>query len=97
VTRDDDRADSRRRPVPHEVERLLAERGDPLMATAIAKVSVNGGHTWRPATVTAQGGGRFRIAFLAPAGSFVTLRVHATDAAGGSVTETIQRAYGIAS
>ncbi len=36
VTRDDDRADSRRRPVPHEVERPLAERGDPLMATAIA-------------------------------------------------------------
>ena len=36
MTRDDDRADSRRRPVPHEVERLLAERGDPLMATAIA-------------------------------------------------------------
>jgi hypothetical protein len=34
---------------------------------------------------------------LAPAGSFVTLRVHATDTAGGSVTETIKRAYGIAS
>jgi hypothetical protein len=64
---------------------------------ASAKVSVNGGHTWQPATVTAQGGGRFRIAFLAPAGSFVTLRVHATDTAGGSVTETIKRAYGIAS
>jgi hypothetical protein len=69
----------------------------PRVTRASAKVSVNGGHTWRPATVTAQGGGRFRIAFLAAAGSFVTLRVHATDAAGGSVTETIQRAYGIAS
>jgi RNA polymerase sigma-70 factor (sigma-E family) len=32
----DDRADSARQAVPHEVERLLAERGDQLMRTAIA-------------------------------------------------------------
>lgn len=63
---------------------------------AAAKVSFNGGRSWRPATVTARGDGRFRITFSAPAGAAVTLRVHAADAAGGSVTETIQRGYRIA-
>ena len=32
-------------------------------------------------------------AFIAPAGALVTLRTHATDAAGGSITETITSAY----
>jgi hypothetical protein len=67
-------------------------------ATAItgasAQVSVNDGHTFRAATVTPLGGGRFRIGFTAPARASVTLRVSATDAAGGSVTETILRGYG---
>jgi hypothetical protein len=63
---------------------------------ASAKVSFNDGHTFRPAAVTPQGGGRFRICFTAPAGTDVTLRVSATDAAGGSVTETILHGYGIA-
>jgi hypothetical protein len=64
---------------------------------ASASASFDGGHTWHPATVTGQGGGRFRITFAAPAGADVTLRVHATDVAGGSVTETITSAYGVAS
>jgi hypothetical protein len=34
--------------------------------------------------------------FTAPAGAYVTLRTSATDAAGGSITETITRAYRIA-
>ncbi len=38
-------------------------------------------------------GGNFRIAFTAPGGVDVTLPVSATDAAGGSITETILRAY----
>jgi hypothetical protein len=63
---------------------------------ASAKVSFNDGHTYRAVTVTPQGGGRFRISFTAPAGTKVTLRVSATDAAGGSVTETIRRGYAIA-
>ena len=42
---------------------------------------------------TALGGGHFRIAFSAPAGVDVTLRVTAADAAGGSIRETILRAY----
>lgn len=62
-----------------------------------AQVSFNGGVSWQPASVTRPGGGQFRAAFAGPAGAFVTLRVTATDAAGGSITETILRAYKIAS
>ena len=48
-----------------------------------------------PARVTAAGNGQFRIIYAAPAGVDVSLRVSATDAAGGSITETIVRAYGV--
>jgi hypothetical protein len=64
---------------------------------ASAQVSYNDGQTWQPATVTSSGGGNFRISFTAPRGVDPTLRVSATDAAGGSITETIIRAYGVAS
>jgi hypothetical protein len=60
---------------------------------ATAQVSVDDGRTWRPATVTPAGGGRFDVAFTAPPRAFVTLRVHAADAAGGQITETITRGY----
>jgi hypothetical protein len=60
---------------------------------ATALVSYDGGRTWRPADVTPAGGGNFAISFTAPAGANVTLRTSATDAAGGSITETIQDAY----
>jgi hypothetical protein len=66
------------------------------VTSAAATVSFTGGQTWHPATVTAVSGGRFRITFNAPAGAEVTLQVHATDAAGGSVTETISNAYQVA-
>jgi hypothetical protein len=62
-----------------------------------ARVSFTSGRTWQPATVTALGHGRFRITFTARPGAYVTLRTRATDAAGDSVTETIQRAYQITS
>lgn len=62
-----------------------------------AQVSFDGGVSWQPASVTRPGGGQFRAAFAAPPGAFVTLRVTATDAAGGSITETILRAYQTAS
>ena len=45
--------------------------------------------------MVARGGGNFRIAFTAPGGVDVTLRVSATDAAGGSITENILRAYSV--
>jgi hypothetical protein len=62
-----------------------------------AAYSLNDGQSWQPASVTAAGGGRFSIGFSAPAGTDVTLRVSATDAAGGSITETIVRAFGVSS
>jgi hypothetical protein len=55
-------------------------------------VSFNGGKTWQAATVTGTGG-NYAAVFNAPAGALVTLRTSATDAAGGSVTETITNAY----
>jgi len=57
------------------------------------RVSFDGGATWHPAQVTGPRPDRFNAAFTAPAGVFVTLRVTAHDQAGGSVAETIQRAY----
>jgi hypothetical protein len=63
---------------------------------AAVQVSFDGGKTWRAATVTGSGGG-YRAAFTAAAGSYVTLRVTAADAAGGQISETITRAYKIAS
>jgi hypothetical protein len=62
---------------------------------ASAQFSYNDGQTWRAATVTPLGGGHFQMAFTAPGGVDVTLRIHATDAAGGAITETILRAYGV--
>jgi len=60
---------------------------------ATVAVSVNGGATWQPATVTPAGGGLFNVTFTAPPGAFVSLRVHAADAAGDQITETITRGY----
>ena len=62
-----------------------------------ARVSFTGGRSWRPAAITSLGRGHFRITFRGRPGAYVTLRTRAADAAGGSVTETIQRAYRIAS
>ena len=62
---------------------------------ATAQFSYDDGQSWQAATVTPLGGGHFQMAFSAPGGVDVTLRVHATDAAGGAITETILRAYGV--
>lgn len=60
---------------------------------ATAQFSFDGGKTWRTATVTRSGAETFAMTFIAPAGTEVTLRTHAADTAGGSITETIQGAY----
>lgn len=67
------------------------------VTSAAAWTSCNSGTSWRRAAVTASGDGNFRIAFSKPPDCDVTLRVSAADAAGGSVSETITRAYAIAS
>ncbi|HEY1917573.1 MAG TPA: hypothetical protein VGH27_18545 [Streptosporangiaceae bacterium] len=60
------------------------------------QASFNDGKTWTTASVTGQGGS-YHARFAAPASSNVTLRVTATDAAGGKVSDTINRAYATAS
>jgi hypothetical protein len=62
---------------------------------ATVAVSFDGGKSWHPARVSGRGG-HYTAAFSAPAGALVTLRTSATDAAGGSVTETITKAYRVA-
>lgn len=57
-----------------------------------AQVSFDGGTTWQPATVTGSGTS-YQASYTAPADSFVTLKVTATDAAGGQISETITSAY----
>ncbi len=64
---------------------------------ATVSVSFDGGKSWHPATVTRAGQGQFTAVFAAPAGAYVTLRTSAADAARGGITETITRAYQIAS
>jgi hypothetical protein len=64
---------------------------------ARVQVSFNDGKTWRVTSVAAAGGGQFRAVFTAPPGALVAMRVTATDTAGGSIRETILRAYKIAS
>jgi hypothetical protein len=66
----------------------------PAITSAALAVSFDGGRTWQPAQVTpGSAAGQFIASFTAPAGAFVTLRTTAADAAGGSVTESITRAY----
>jgi len=86
------------RPGPQAVEVTAGHiqlGGAAKVTGATARVSFNDGDSWYPARVTAQGGGRFRVTYSAPAGADVTLRVSASDAAGGSIGETIVRGYGV--
>lgn len=64
--------------------------------TMTVQESADNGKAWRSASVHSLGGGRFQATFTAAAGDYVTLRTRAADAAGGSITETIARAYKIA-
>jgi hypothetical protein len=67
------------------------------IAGVTAEVSFNSGKSWHPATVTAVTPGQYRLAFTAPAGAEVTLRVSAADRDGDSMTETIVRGYRVGS
>ena len=66
------------------------------VAGAQVAVSVDGGKSWHPATVTGAAGS-YAASFTAPAGARVSLRTSAADAAGGTVTETLINAYQVAS
>jgi hypothetical protein len=66
----------------------------PVTRASVA-VSFNGGKTWHQASITGTAG-HYAAVFSATAGAMVTLRTTASDAAGGSFTETITNAYRIA-
>ncbi|HEY3717422.1 MAG TPA: hypothetical protein VGL39_23100 [Jatrophihabitantaceae bacterium] len=61
-------------------------------------VAVDGG-ALAPQQVRSLGGGRYLVTVVNPAvasGTGMTVSLHATDAAGGSITQTVQTAYTIA-
>jgi hypothetical protein len=57
------------------------------------QVSFDQGKTWHAATVTRLADESFRAMFTAPPQAPVSLRTHAADAAGDTITETIPGAY----
>jgi hypothetical protein len=70
-------------------------------ATAITglsySIAVDGGK-YTPQHVRSLGGGRYLVTVVTPAaaaGTGVSVQLHATDAAGGSITQTVQTAYTI--
>lgn len=65
------------------------------IVSATAQVSFDAGKTWQPATVTRVSAGNYRVTFSAPASGDVTLRFMASDAAGGSISDTITNAYAV--
>jgi hypothetical protein len=59
-------------------------------------VSFDGGVTWRAAQVSRQGADGFSVSYENPPGrGTASLRIHVTDADGGSLSQTIDNAYGI--
>jgi hypothetical protein len=59
---------------------------------AKVEFSTDDGKTWQPATVRPLGDGNYSANFSAGKG-FVSLRVSGADAAGGTISETVTRAY----
>jgi hypothetical protein len=63
-------------------------------------VSFNSGNSWRNATVTSLGNGQYSVSFTVPAAAatdgFGALKVSATDAYGGTFSQTIQHAFAVA-
>jgi hypothetical protein len=61
-----------------------------------AEVSFDDGHTWQPAPVRGSGTVRTAVVRHPARAGFVSLRIHAQDRAGNSVSQTVIRAYPIA-
>lgn len=63
---------------------------------ATVQYSTDDGATWHDATVTGTGAGHYHASYVIDelhSGTFVSLKVTAQDAAGGSISESITRAY----
>jgi hypothetical protein len=73
------------------VGHLQLAKATPITSVTVS-ASFDGGKTWHPARVTGSGTS-YAAVFNAPATAMVTLKTTATDAARGSVTQTITNAY----
>jgi hypothetical protein len=62
------------------------------------QVEVSYGHGWQSANVRTRGHGRFAVTIPKPthAASYASLRITARDQTGNTMTETLDRAYGVA-
>jgi hypothetical protein len=82
-----------------DVSHLAGSTGVAVNSLSVA-VSFNGGTSWRKATVTGAGSGRYAVTFTVPAAAatsgFGSLRLRAADAYGGTFSQTIQNAFAVA-
>jgi hypothetical protein len=78
----------------------LAGATDVAVSSLTASVSFDGGTSWHKASVTPEGNGQYALAFTVPAAAqtdgFGALRLSATDAYGGALSQTIQHAFAVA-
>jgi hypothetical protein len=69
------------------------------VTSATVSVSYDDGATWQPTKVTDVGDSHFRVSYTTPAvkatNGFVALKLSAVDASGGTITQTISRAYAL--
>ncbi|WP_320775617.1 S8 family serine peptidase [Streptomyces sp. CRN 30] len=73
-------------------------KGGPAAAPRTGKVelSYDDGATWTTARTSGRGDGEVRVTLRAPASAeYLTLRVHAEDSRGNTVTQTVVRAAGL--
>ena len=66
------------------------------VTTMAAEVSYDDGHTWQSVPVRGSGAAWVATVRHPAAAGFVSLRIHARDHAGDTVTQTVIRAYPIA-
>lgn len=78
----------------------LSGASDVAVTSLTGSVSFNGGTSWRKASVAAEGNGQYALSFTVPAAAqtdgFGALRLSATDAYGGRLSQTIQHAFAVA-
>jgi hypothetical protein len=79
--------------------RHVAGAADPAISGVTFAVTVNQGRTYHDLPVTSLGGDRYQVTVTNPsvwANHGIGIRIHATDAAGGALTEAVANAYYVA-
>lgn len=78
----------------------LAGAANVAVTKLTVQVSFNGGSSWLKAALTPLGSGQYTVSFTVPATAktdgFGAIRLSATDAYGGTLTQTIQHAFAVA-